>query len=346
MNPFQPSKEKISNMNNSKIKRAIENFNLFSYLKKADVPFNLMNDGQEFLAECHNCFREKMWIAATGSRKGLWHCFRCGISGNLFQLMAEIEGITPSQAFKKVVGKKEYKNAKYFNDIIEEKPDTSLPSPRKVEVPINYVSLLGASEKNVGKKYARIRGLSDEDIIKYNLMYAPAEKRLIFPVYYDKVLVGWQGRDVLNREGAPKAITLPSKKTGVGFRKSWFYFGWDRVRKAKFITIAEGPIDAIKGHKINAMAMLGKTMSDVQFKRLLTMPNLKTVFLALDEDAEIEKEDLIRKLSPFFEVRVISFPEGTDMGDWSQDEVYDFAKNANVCKKDSSIIRRLENVFK
>ena len=85
--------------------------------------------------------------------------------------------------------------------------------------------------------------------------------------------------------------------------------------------MVEGPIDAIKGHRYNAVAILGKSMSSVQFKLLLRMPNLKRIYVALDPDASVQSELLATKLSEIWNVNLVKLPKFKDIGACTQEEV-------------------------
>jgi DNA primase len=322
-------------MNN--IKQSIDSFNLFDYLQSAGLDMTPTAGGHEYIAECFNCFRKKLYIHAFGEKKGLWHCFKCNKSGNVFDLVSEIEGIDRNSAFKKIVGKKEYiADIKQIEFGIKEDigKDFYDNIPIEVKFPINYTSLLSLPDNHTGKLYARQRGISDDDMVFYKLMYSPSEARLVFPVYYKNVLIGWQGRDATGKSDVdkkyPKAVTLPSKRDGKGFKKSHCFYNWDNVVDKKFITIVEGPIDCIKGRYVNSVALFGKEISDFQFKMLLTLKNLKCIFIALDMDAHEDRLDLASKLSPFYDVRMVNLPEDRDFGDCTQQETVEYVKQAKA----------------
>lgn len=303
------------------VKTAIDKFNLFQYLVRADVQFDTTKGGEEYVMECPHCFKKKLSICAEGEKKGVWHCYRCDASGSLFDFMGLIEDIDPKAAFKKVVKNQDFNSGKKLDVYIkglEERPAT-IPTPDPIEMPANFSPLLTVKESNIGRIYAAKRGITEADMRDFDIRYDYVDKRIVFPIYFNGQLVGWQGRDASGRSDTdkkhPKALTGPSSRDGKGFKKSWVFYGWDRVKQASFVTIVEGPIDAIKGKEVNAIAILGKKVSDVQFKILIGLKRARTVFIALDPDAKQEKMELAQKLRPFFkEVRIVDLPAGKDFG--------------------------------
>jgi DNA primase len=315
----------------SDVKQAIAKFNLFSYLQTADLSFDTTKGGAEYVLECPKCYKKKLSLCAEGDKKGVWHCYRCSASGNLFDLMAEIEGIDPKAAFKKVVKNQNFSSAKRLDVYIKglDEKTSTIPANDEVEMPSGFSPLLTVKDSNVGRVYAAKRGITEADMRDFDIRYDYVDKRIVFPVYFGGKLVGWQGRDASGRSDTdkkhPKALTGPSSRDGKGFKKSWVFYGWDRVKNASFVTIVEGPIDAIKGKEVNAIAILGKSMSEVQFKILIGLKKAKTVFIALDPDAKQEKMELAQKLRPFFkEVRIVDLPEGKDFGNSSKRAIKEY----------------------
>ena len=319
------------------IPRAIQKFNIFQYLTLANVQFDVSKDGSEFILECPHCYRQKLSLCADDSdKRGLFHCYRCGASGNLFNLIATLEEIDEKQAFRKVVQGKETESHQKIDFFIKDKPDKKIPHPKTIVLPNHFIPLTALPKDNPGNMYAKSRGLTDEDIKEFKISYSFLDKRIIFPVYFEGNPIGWQGRDVSGRSDKdkkyPKALTGPSSSVGKeGFKKSIVFYGWDRIKDAKFVTIVEGPIDCIKGKIANAIALFGKQMSDTQFRRLITLRNLKVVFIALDSDAKVERIELAQRLRPFFkEVRLVSLPDGKDFGNSTENEVKKFIFNSRI----------------
>lgn len=322
-------------MNN--VKQQIQGFNLFQYLRGIDIKFDVSKEGAEYVLECPKCFRKKLSVCNTGDKKGLFNCYRCGFKGNLFDLISELEEITKNAAFKKIIQSRVLEtrgNNALLDLLLTEQPDIKLPEPEIVKAPAYFLDLFTIPKNHAVWQYIYKRGLTEKQAKRWNLQYSTNDQRLIFPVYYDLKLVGWQGRDITGRSDQdkkyPKALTGPTLPGGTGFKKSWHLFGWDFVKKAKFVTIVEGPIDAIKGECVNSIALLGKTISDVQFKRLLTLKFVKTVFVALDPDAIEQSEKLIRQLRPFYDkVYLVNLPN-KDFGESTESEIKEYLYKSSL----------------
>lgn len=320
---------------NNDIQRAIDRFNLFQYLTDLDLQFDVSKGGDEYILDCPHCYKHKFSLCADGVKKGVFHCYRCNQAGNLVDLICLIEGITKGQALNKIVGKQEISELKKFDFKIKEidKKDVELPIPDEIQLPCNFVSLLTVPETDIGRIYAAKRGITESDIRDFGILYSSADKRIIFPIYFENKLVGWQGRDVTGQHNRPKAMTGPSSKDGKGFKKSWVFYGWDRIKNERFVTVVEGPIDAIHGKNVNSIAILGKEMSNIQFKRLISLKNCNTVFIALDPDATAERQELANRLRPFFkEVRLVNIPKDRDFGDSDDKSIKEYLYNSTVFK--------------
>lgn len=130
-----------------------------------------------------------------------------------------------------------------------------------------------------GANYLIGRGIPLEIQKKYDILYVPSMRRVVFPVIMDKTLYGWQGRAIdkvdhafrmHNMEGIWRARTL------------MFY---NSIKNKDFAILAEGPISALKFDKVgNFVASMGKEVSRKQLQ-LLKESGIKKLYLALDRDA-------------------------------------------------------------
>ncbi len=144
-------------------------------------------------------------------------------------------------------------------------------------------------------QYLQQRRYSSTLCLKYRISYCvsaaqqyfAAADRLVFPIYFNNQMVGWQCRYIgdLNwsAAGIPKYYTMP------GFHKRLCLYNYDTARQKSFVVLVEGLTDV---HAVgdNAVALLGKTMSFRQQLLLLQLPPGTPFIILLDADAQAEAE--------------------------------------------------------
>lgn len=323
------------------INKYIESFDLETYLYNYGVDFE--DRGHDFLLKhCPDCDKAKKCFVHKD--KKFYHCYRCDTSSNLFGLMSAIENLPRKEIFKREVKNIEtHINQDKHVEIADlHKFDLNKPledrssaySFKDAEFPMNFykVNLADGSDQS---NYLLGRGFTQDMVDEFNIHYSQAERRIVFPFYWNDRLVGWQGRDITGLSDL-KALTKPDR-----FRKEHFLFGYSRLmRDVKFVTIVEGPVDLIKSRKYNPVALLGSSFGPYQLNLLLSLPNLKTIFMGLDPEEEEKKEKIYKVISPFFDVYdVVDLPDGCgDLGDCTEQQVGEaLAKSEEY--------REVENVF-
>jgi hypothetical protein len=173
------------------------------------------------------------------------------------------------------------------------------------------------------------RRYTHEMLDHYNVSYceqadprfSAAQGRVIFPIIYDGVTVGWQGRwpaDGLNwgELNIPKYYTMP------GMRKGQILYNYDNAKDKPFVIVCEGVTDvhAVGDH---AVAVLGKAISSTQRQRLLTTWRGKPILLLLDPDARREMEGMLAEM---MHIQVsgggamfpVVLPDGRDPADYDR----------------------------
>ena len=223
-----------------------------------------------------------------------WHCWVSNQGGrNLFQLL------------KKVGASREH-----FEELAELVDD--LPRYKKTEdtksivkLPDEFKPLWNGTETIVKKhalNYLKKRGITSEDILKYNIGYCDEgiySNRIIIPSYdNDGQLNFFVGRDFYN--STMKYKNSPTSKDIVGFE---LFINWDEP-----IILCEGVFDAMAFRR-NAIPLFGKTIMNNLKKKIIEY-GVKTIYLSLDNDAI--KESI--EISEYFinngiEVKMMEFDE-------------------------------------
>ena len=225
-----------------------------------------------------------------------WHCWVSNTGGrNLFQL------------FKRVNASREQ-----FNELVELVGEPKYSRVKKqdkkdlVRLPDEYKPLWNGGDgivKRHALTYMYKRGFTDDDILKHNIGYCDEGKysnRIIIPSYDSNGgLNFFVGRDFYKSK--LKYLNSFTSKDVIGFD---LFINWDEP-----IILCEGVFDAMS-FKRNAIALFGKTMSKRLHKKILQQ-KVKKVFLALDDDAQLDAMKISEKLmNEGIDVRKIDLKNG------------------------------------
>jgi DNA primase len=210
-------------------------------------------------------------VITTPEGENSWHCWVCGAKGKtirslLYKLGLPEEKISYIQSYVK---KEKSANPREIREM----------SP--VSLPKEFISLYDKTSSYERKKalqYCKKRGLTLNDILKYNIGYCSSghySNNIIFPSYDKNGDINY----FLARSYLPQGRTFNApecdKDNIIGFE---LYINWNTP-----IILCEGPFDA-SAIKRNVIPLFGKTISKALMKRLI-MPDVKTIYLALDKDA-------------------------------------------------------------
>ena len=204
------------------------------------------------------------------TQTGKWHCWVSNVGGrNFFQL------------FKKVSATKEQ-----FDELVELVGENKFYKIKEedkkniVKLPDDFKPLWNGNDgivKRHALTYLYKRGITDEDIIKYNIGYCDSglySNRIIVPSYDSNGRLNFfVGRDFYS--GKMKYKNSPTSKDIIGFD---IFINWDEP-----IILCEGVFDAM-AFKRNAIPLFGKTVPKSLQKKIIEF-GVKTLYLALDNDA-------------------------------------------------------------
>ena len=223
-----------------------------------------------------------------------WHCWVSNLGGrNLFQLL------------KKVGASREHFDelAELVDDLPRYKKTTETKSI--VKLPDEFKSLWNGGNSIVKKhalNYLHKRGITSEDILKYNIGYCDDglySNRIIVPSYDSEGQLNFfVGRDFYKSPMKYKNST--TSKDIVGFE---LFVNWDEP-----IILCEGVFDAMAFRR-NAIPLFGKTIMNTLKKKIIEY-KVKTIYLSLDNDAI--KESI--EISEYFinngiDVKMMQFTE-------------------------------------
>jgi len=151
-----------------------------------------------------------------------------------------------------------------------------------VTLPKEYISLqdnTGSLDMRHALVYLQKRGLSEQDIVKYNIGYCASGKyrgRVIVPSYDYNCKINYFIARAISEDSTRKYDTPKCKKSDVvGFES---LINWNAP-----VILCEGAFDAMS-IKRNALPLFGKTITKAVMMKLVSH-DVKTVYLALDNDA-------------------------------------------------------------
>lgn len=267
----------------------------------------LINKGGYSYAGLCPFHKEKTPSFFVNDEKKIFHCFGCGVHGDIFTFVMQSEGISYKEALcelSKLAGLS-------TNDV-----DPYIQTKQLGHNHIFHKIYEKASEfyckqlfSNIGEKclnYIFNRGIREETIRKFHLGYSPYDSSLLvselkkhfslydlykakiiykgqsfdFDPFYDRLIfpikdefgkiVGFGGRKI--NQGDPKYINSADNPI---FKKSEILYGYNiaknSISKEKGALIVEGYIDVISLHNIgitNVVSVLGTTLQLNQLEML------------------------------------------------------------------------------
>jgi DNA primase len=269
--------------------------------------FPLRRAGRNFKALCP-FHREKTPSFMVSPDKQIFHCFGCGMGGNVFNFIMKYERVEFPEAVKELAQRTGVELPSYSHRT--EQSSLRLEIYRANELLSRYyhqVLLKQESAKHAQNYFAR-RGLSSREIIKFRLGFAPAllkellnfasqhqiktetlkmagvilrredgttvnrfRNRVIFPIFNTKAkVIGFGGR-VLD-ESQPKYINSPDTEAySKGSELYGLNFALDEIRRRDYVVIVEGYLDLIACHQYgieNTVACLGTALTEEQVRLL------------------------------------------------------------------------------
>lgn len=294
---------------------------------------NLKRKGNSYSA-CCPFHHEKTPSFHVSREKQMYHCFGCGVGGNVFTFMMEHENMTFPEAVemlaeragiqlpeKSMSGEEkrladERTRIKEMNKLAAGYFHFLLKSDHGKNA-LSYLQNRGLSDDTITKfglgysdkysddlyKYLKSKGYSDDEMAKAGLIriderHGPSDRfwnRVMYPIVdTNNRVIGFGGR--VMGDGTPKYIN--SQDTPV-FDKSRNLYGLNLARKSKRkgIIFCEGYMDVISMHQAgfdNAVASLGTALTVGQVNLIKRFTD--RVYLAYDSD-EAGTKAALRALS-------------------------------------------------
>ena len=309
----------------------------------------LKKAGRNYKALCP-FHEEKTPSFVVSPEKQLFHCFGCGVGGNLFTFLMKWEKITFPEAVKMVaekVGisvptldtekKKGVRREDFYhtNELVARLFQEILEKNRAIQ---DYLRKREFTQKIIRKfglgyapssgdflKLARQKGVSLKSLKQSNLVvasqgkegwYAWFRSRLIFPIFNTEGRIcGFAGRVLDN--SLPKYV---NSSQSLIFDKGKILYGLnfskEAIRKKEEMILVEGYVDVIALHQAgleNVVASMGTSLTPSQVRLIKRYSD--RVFIAYDQDkagiaATLRSFDLL--MNADLQVEIVSMPQGMD----------------------------------
>lgn len=280
----------------------------------------LTQKGKNFFGVCpfHNDHAPSMSVS---SEKGIFKCFSCGATGNVFKFVSDFENISFVEAVQKIaekvgitlksqiVTKKAKKNSLEYqimdfsslffqNNLMTEKGLTALnylksraldeDTIKEFQIGLSFSSNslyeLLKTKKYENKTLVNL-GLINQNGLNFHDIFV---HRIMFPIHnINGETVGFTGR-IYQKDSAPPKY-LNSKESYI-FKKGNILFNFhrakDAIRIAKKVILVEGNMDAIRMYSVgikNTIALMGTSLTSYQIQELkrLRVP----IVLMFDNDS-------------------------------------------------------------
>lgn len=282
---------------------------------------SLEKQGKNYFGVCpfHDDHNPSMSVS---EEKGLFTCFVCHKTGNVFSFVQDFENVSFIEAVRIVASKIGIEIDTGYRET-----DVYSKHYEAVELALKfYQNNLKSQEGLSAREYLNKRGINDEIIEEFNIGYAPTNydticKLLTTKGFDEQILVetGLANRGntlydlfrnritfpIHNPSGKPvgfsariyedinEAKYINTKETPI-FKKGKILFNYHRAqneaRRLKYLIVVEGQMDAIRlyasGIK-NVVATMGTALTDDHIK-LLKKLNVK-IILCMDNDTAGEK---------------------------------------------------------
>ena len=214
---------------------------------------------------------------------GKWHCWVSNQGGhNLFQLLKQVNA--DRILFKEL---SDAVGSTYYTSDKKDDKQIILNLPKEAKPLWNGGDSV---QKLHALKFIMERGLTMEDVVRYNLHYClngVYQNRIIVPSYDSNGQLNYfVGRDFY--KGGMKYKNPPIPKDIIGFD---LYIDWSQP-----IVLCEGVFDAI-AIKNNSIPLFGKTILPKIFEKIINK-KVKHIIISLDEDAF---QDSLKMIKKFFD---------------------------------------------
>jgi len=308
----------------------------------------LKKSGQNYKALCpfHS---EKTPSFMVSPAKQIFHCFGCGVGGDVVGFLMKHDNISFNEAVRYISKKAGITLREYFfdKDLSEKREKIFQVNKEAMKF---FIKNLNSSK--VAMAYLKNRGVEETSLYRFSIGYAPDERdglikylrkngysdslmkdaglavsderglrdvfrgRIIFPIFnYQNDVIAFGGR--VRDDSLPKYLNSPETQV---FKKSETLFALnfakEEIRKEGYAIIVEGYLDTIICHQYgfkNTVAPLGTALTSRQLQRLKLLTGKAAIVFDNDEAGVSAARRSLEILSECdLRAKVLLLPEGED----------------------------------
>ena len=247
-------------------------------------PSKSARGGDEAVFHCPSCKHHKKKLTVNLSTQK-FQCWVCNFKGHRAFKLLKIVNASP----------KIFDNLKTLDlEYNFKKRNQSKQNPNLLQLPEGITPILSSSAvlSKHALHYLKGRGITEQDIVKYNIQYSEIgdlKNMVVIPSYDSNGSINYYVGRSFDKNAYIKHKLAPATKDIIGFD---LYINWDLP-----IILCEGAFDAMT-IKRNAIPLFGKKISSTLMKKILTS-NCKKVYLALDNDALKDALEHAKKLMSY-----------------------------------------------
>ena len=268
----------------------------------------LQKKGSNYMGLCPFHGEKTPSFSVSGSRQ-MYHCFGCGVGGNVFTFLMEYENFSFPEAKKKAdrrmrlfdINKEAAKF--YYVRMKKDAGQTAYGYFRKRGLSDETITKfgLGYSDKGGRELYGYLKNQGfDDDILRESGLFTFDEKRGVYDKFWNRAMfpimdgnskvIGFGGR--VMGDGEPKYLNSPETPI---FDKSRNLYALNYARQSRksYFLLCEGYMDVISLHQAgftNAVASLGTAFTGLQAN--LIARYVKEVYITYDSDGAGQKAAL------------------------------------------------------
>ena len=247
-------------------------------------PSKSARGGDEAVFHCPSCKHHKKKLTVNLSTQK-FQCWVCNFKGHRAFKLLKIVDASP----------KIFDNLKTLDlEYNFKKRNQSKQNSNLLQLPEGITPILSSSAvlSKHALHYLKGRGITEQDIVKYNIQYSEIgdlKNMVVIPSYDSNGSINYYVGRSFDKNAYIKHKLAPATKDIIGFD---LYINWDLP-----IILCEGAFDAMT-IKRNAIPLFGKKISSTLMKKILTS-NCKKVYLALDNDALKDALEHAKKLMSY-----------------------------------------------
>lgn len=268
-----------------------------------------------FLVFCPFHFNTNSPACEVDKTKGLYFCFSCGATGNIYDLVMQTLNLTYFQAVRLI---KKHESDIDIMDFVEKEIEEKQEFQEFDGVVLERLSkAIEASSR--ANEYYESRGINKASIDEFQLGYSEKQDMVTVPVHTpDGRCIGFVARSIVGKDF----------KNTPGLPRNRVLFNYHRL-DSKAVAVVESSFDAIRLHQVGlpAVATLGSKISRQQIALLDKFSEI--VIMSDNDSAGMVLADSIKKNLSHKFIRQVEWPDGTkDVGDLKDNQIIEQYNNA------------------